>query len=172
MPLVGYGLSMPFPQKDLALHLPVGSEGQRLSRGLPPMLLGLLWFWETLLYPETMSHSLCGQRGPWTSGPLVSSSWVLRSHVCITALGFLHTRQGCSIPEPHPGPLTAISNPVLCSTPGYFGLLMSKAACCRQFQVFSQLSSVSVPSYWVLMLTFLWNALLQFLIKCFHYFFC
>lgn len=148
MPLVGCGLSMPFPQKDLALHLPVGSEGQRLSRGLPPRLLSrsalvlrdfsisrahvtlLMWPKRTLNF--------------WPSGLFLLSAEV----TCVHHGTWLPAhRQGCSIPEPHPGLLTAISNPVLCSTPGYFGLLMSKAACCRQFQVFSQLSSVSVPSY-------------------------
>lgn len=150
---------------------------QAITRDLPLRLLDLLWFWETLLYPEPVSNSLCGQRGPWTSDPLASSSWVLKSYVCNTTLGSLGGKHGSRLPTHQAGVLHTRTTSRLSHyfqsspLPQSQVQLMSEAACCRQCQVFSQLSGVSVPSYWVLMLTFLWNALLRFLIKCLHYYF-
>lgn len=143
MPLVGCGLSIPFPQKDLALHLPVGSESHRLSRGF-----SVCFGFERLFYIQSPCQT------PYVAKedlellalwPLPPECWGhkcaslhLASLVVNTEAGFLHTRQGCSIPEPHPGLLTAISNPVLCSTPGY-------SWCPKLLAVGNPKSSLSFP---------------------------
>lgn len=120
--------------KICPLPLPVGSEVCKQYRAFLQGFRPLLCFEIGSQVSRLASNSMCGQRGPCTSDPLASTSWVLRAHVCIVTPGLcggeyqprLSTSQAgrCSTTGLPSASATAISSPVLCSTPGTHGCFL------------------------------------------------
>lgn len=115
-------------------HLPEGSEVCKQYRDFLQGFLALFCFETGSPVSRLASNAICGQRGPCTSDPLASTSWVLKAHVCITMPGLcggeyqtrLSTSQAgkCSTTGLASASVAAISNPVLCSTLGTYGCFM------------------------------------------------